>query len=97
MRESLKTLMKTLKIWASPRWVSWKMRKSLGTLVDCSSPLPGMGITQVSELKDEGVPEDPHEDPQDMGFTQVSELKMRESLKTLMKTLKIWASPRWVS
>ncbi len=53
-----------------------------------------MGITQVSELKDEGVPEDPHEDPQDMGFTQVSELKMRESLKTLMKTLKIWASPR---
>jgi hypothetical protein len=66
------------------------MRKSLMTLMDCYSPLPDMGLTQVSELKDEGVPED----PQDMSLTQVSELKMRESLKTPMKTLKIWASPR---
>jgi hypothetical protein len=30
------------------------------TLMDCYSPPQDMGLTQVSELKDEEVPDDPH-------------------------------------
>jgi hypothetical protein len=61
------------------------MRKSLGTLVDCYSPLPYLGLTQMSELKDEGVPEDPRgllqpPPPPDLGLTQVNVLKMRKTL-----------------
>jgi hypothetical protein len=75
------------------------MRKSLGTLMDYCSLPHDMGLAQVSELKDEGVPEDPHGllNPfPDLGLTQVSELKMRKSL-TLMDCStpsQIWVSPR---
>jgi hypothetical protein len=55
--------------------------------MDCSSPPQDMGLTQVSELKDEEVPRDPHrllQPPSRYGLTQVSELKMRKSLGTLI-------------
>jgi hypothetical protein len=49
--------------------------------MDCSSPPQDKGLTQVSELKDEGVPEDSlgllYTLP-DLGLTQVSELKDEE-------------------
>ncbi len=52
----------------------------------CSLP-QDMGLTQVSELKDEEVPEDPCgllQPRSRYGLTQVCELKMRKSLMTLM-------------